>query len=198
MQENTWTDKPTCGDKPAYTVKSIHTGKSICTRKPTFAGKHTSTGKPIYASKHTYAGKLTWTGKPMYGGKYTCTGKSIYTTPPPPQPFYGPFSRTTRVSQCQKRTSGLHGARKIPHFLQAGCSSCRPTNSVKAQKATSAFKGRLTEADTLTIRLGATPSRLSIAHLHHPSHFLQARCPSCHPKNSVKAVKAKLCNVNKI
>ena len=25
----------------------------------------------------------------------------------PPQPFYGPFSGTTRVSQCQKRTSGL-------------------------------------------------------------------------------------------
>jgi len=28
-----------------------------------------------------------------------------------PQPFYGPFSRTTRVSWCQKRTSGLYGAR---------------------------------------------------------------------------------------
>jgi len=28
-----------------------------------------------------------------------------------PQPYYGPFSRTTRVSQCQNRTSGLHGAR---------------------------------------------------------------------------------------
>ena len=28
--------------------------------------------------------------------------------------------------------------------------------------------GRLTEADTLTIRLGATPSGLSSAHLHHP------------------------------
>jgi len=32
--------------------------------------------------------------------------------PPPPQPFYGPFYRTTRVSQCQKRTSGLYGARE--------------------------------------------------------------------------------------
>jgi len=29
-------------------------------------------------------------------------------------------------------------------------------------------KGRLTEADTLNIRLGATPSGLTIAHLHHP------------------------------
>ena len=25
----------------------------------------------------------------------------------PPQPFYGPFSGTNRVSRCQKRTSGL-------------------------------------------------------------------------------------------
>jgi len=29
-----------------------------------------------------------------------------------PQPFYGPFSGTTRVSRCQKRTSGLYGARE--------------------------------------------------------------------------------------
>ena len=27
-----------------------------------------------------------------------------------PQPFYGPFSGITRVSRCQKRTSGLYGA----------------------------------------------------------------------------------------
>ena len=56
-----------------------------------------------------------------------------------PQPFYGPFSGTTRVSRCQKRTSGLYG--------------------------------RLTEADTPTIRLGATPSGLTSAHLHHPPIF---------------------------
>ena len=29
-----------------------------------------------------------------------------------PQPFYGPFSRTTRTSQCQKRTSGIYGAKE--------------------------------------------------------------------------------------
>jgi len=29
-----------------------------------------------------------------------------------PQPFYGPFSGTTRVSRCQKKTSGLHGERE--------------------------------------------------------------------------------------
>jgi len=31
-------------------------------------------------------------------------------------------------------------------------------------------KGRLAEADTRTIRLGATPSGLTSAHLHHPPH----------------------------
>ena len=51
-------------------------------------------------------------------------------------------------------------------------------------------KGRLTEADTQTIRLSATPSGLTGAHLHHSPHFLQARCPSCRPTNSVKALKA--------
>jgi len=42
-----------------------------------------------------------------------CASKSLsvtYTTTP--QPFYGPFSGTTRVSRCQKRTSGLYGARE--------------------------------------------------------------------------------------
>ena len=51
-------------------------------------------------------------------------------------------------------------------------------------------KGRLTEADTLTIRLCTTPSGLTSAHLHHPPYFLQAGCPSCRPTNSVKALKA--------
>jgi len=32
-------------------------------------------------------------------------------------------------------------------------------------------KGRLTEADTLTIQLRATPSGLTSAHLHHPPIF---------------------------
>jgi len=29
-----------------------------------------------------------------------------------PQPFYSPFFGTTQVSRCQKRTSGLYGARE--------------------------------------------------------------------------------------
>jgi len=50
-------------------------------------------------------------------------------------------------------------------------------------------KGRLTEP-TLTIWLGAIPSGLTSAHLHHLPIFLQAACPSCRPTNSVKALKA--------
>ena len=77
-------------------------------------------------------------------------------------PFNGPFSGTTQASQYQKgktnldfteaRDSEWHWHQQIcksasrsrqittpvPHhssFLQAGCPSCRPTNSVKALKA---------------------------------------------------------------
>jgi len=31
---------------------------------------------------------------------------------PQPQPFYGPFSGTIKVSRCQKRTSRLYGVRE--------------------------------------------------------------------------------------
>ena len=42
---------------------------------------------------------------------------------------------------------------------------------------TSWCKGRLTEADILTIRLGATPSGLTSARLHHPPYFFTGRMP---------------------
>ena len=51
-------------------------------------------------------------------------------------------------------------------------------------------KGRLTEADTPTIRLSATPSGLTSAYLHHPPSFLQIGCPPGCLTNSVKAMKA--------
>jgi len=38
--------------------------------------------------------------------------------------------------------------------------------------------------------MGATPSGLTSAHLHHPPHILQAGCSSCRLNNSVKALKA--------
>ena len=78
-------------------------------------------------------------------------------------PFNGPLSRTTRVSRYQKGKTSLdyteardsewqwhqlgdmqvctslqtdnHASIRPLSFLQAGCPSCRPTNSVKALKA---------------------------------------------------------------
>jgi len=76
-------------------------------------------------------------------------------------PFNGPFSGSTQVSRYQKTNLDFTGARdsewqwhQLGHmhgctllqtdnhastpplsFLQAGCPSCRPTNSVKALKA---------------------------------------------------------------
>jgi len=42
-------------------------------------------------------------------------------------------------------------------------------------------KGRLTEADILTIRLGTTPSGLTSAYLHHPPIFFTGRMPFLPP-----------------
>jgi len=50
-------------------------------------------------------------------------------------------------------------------------------------------KARLTEADTSTIRLGATPSGLTNAHLHHPP-FFTGWMPFLRPTNSIEALKA--------
>jgi len=78
-----------------------------------------------------------------------------------PQPFYGPFSGTTGVSRCQKRTLDFMVQGKIN-------------------------RGRHADHPD-----GRTPSGLvTSAHLHHPPYFLQARCPSCRPTNIVKAPKA--------
>jgi len=78
---------------------------------------------------------------------------TITTTSTIMHPFNGPLFGTTRVSRYQKGKtiwillkqeavsgSGISWAvcKSAPHhfvFLQAGCPSCRPTNSVKALKA---------------------------------------------------------------
>jgi len=69
-----------------------------------------------------------------------------------PQPFYGLFSGATRGEPVPKE-----------NFWTLWC------------------KGRLTEADTLTIRLGVTSSGLTSAHLHHPSVFFTRRMPFLPP-----------------
>jgi len=48
-------------------------------------------------------------------------------------------------------------------------------------------KGRLTKADTPTIRLGATPSGLISAHLHHPPHIFYR--PDALPATQPTALK---------
>jgi len=63
---------------------------------------------------------------------------AISKPPPPPQPFYDPFSGTTRVSRCQKRTSDFMVQGKInrgrqtdhpagSHFIRTN--QCRPPPS---------------------------------------------------------------------
>ena len=94
--------------------------------------------------------KCLWTNELPIGDKSRSRSRSRSTDshsdippPPPPQPFYCPFSGTTRVSRCQKKIC----------FWTLWC------------------KGRSTEAETSTIWLGATPSGLTSAHLHHPPIF---------------------------
>ena len=50
-------------------------------------------------------------------------------------------------------------------------------------------KERLTEADTLTIRLGATPSGLTSAHLHHPPIFFTGRMPFLLPNQQCQSTE---------
>jgi len=52
-------------------------------------------------------------------------------------------------------------------------------------------QGRIMEAEAPTVRVGATPTGLTAPSPPQPLRgFLQAGCPSCHPTNSVKALKA--------
>jgi len=69
-----------------------------------------------------------------------------------PQPFYGPVSGTTTILRpCFQH----HPGEPVPeeNFWISWC------------------KGRLTETDTPTIRLDATPSGLTSAYIHHPPIF---------------------------
>ena len=91
-----------------------------------------------------------------------CSKMYVLTTTLHTQPFNGPLSVTTLVSQYQKGKTNLdfteardsewqwhqlghmqvctslqtdnHASTPPLSFLQAGCPSCRPTNSVKALK----------------------------------------------------------------
>jgi len=68
------------------------------------------------------------------------------------QLFYDPFSGATRVSRCPKEEIFFW---------------------------TTSLQGKITQADTPTIRLGATPSGLISNLLPSFPHFFYARCRSC-------------------
>ena len=164
-------------------------------------------------------------------------------------PFNGPFSGTTRVSQYQKGKTNLdfteardtewqwhqlghmqvcislqtdnHTSTPPLSFLQAGCPSCHPTNSVKANRKQHHINEYAHTRSTALFRDYPTepvPERynqsgfywskrqwVAVASAGHmqactllqtdnhastpPLSFLQAGCPSCHPTNSVKALK---------
>jgi len=79
-------------------------------------------------------------------------------------PFNGPLSRTTRVSRYQKGKPNLD-------FTEARDSEWQWHQQGHMQVCIS----------LQTDNHASTP----------PLSFLQARCPSCHPTNSIKALKAK-------
>jgi len=85
---------------------------------------------------------------------------------------------------------GMHLASLLTHLLGFCCKCIYRVWLEKAspQPFYGPFSG--TEADTPTIWLGAIPSGLTSAHLHHSSILLQAGCPSCCQTNSVKVLKA--------
>ena len=80
--------------------------------------------------------------------------------------FKGPFSGTTRVSRYQKGKTNLD-------FTEARDSEWQWHQLGHMQVCTS----------LQTNNHASTP----------PLRFLQAGCPSCHPTNSVKALKGKYC-----
>jgi len=89
--------------------------------------------------------------------------RSLFLIPQHTQPFYGPFPgppgwasarrelldfmvqgkinrgrHTVRQGTTPSRLTSTH-LHHPPYFVQAGCPSCRPTNSIRALKATSTF-----------------------------------------------------------
>jgi len=57
-------------------------------------------------------------------------------------------------------------------------------------------KGRLTEADILTIRLGATPSGLTVPTCTIPPYFFMGRMPFLLPNKHCQSTEGKALKVN--
>ena len=121
--------------------------------------------------------------------------------------FNGPLSRTTRVSRYQKDKTNLDlleqetvsgsgiswaicktapRSRQIttpaPHhsvFLQAGCPSCRPTNSVKA------LKGEALKGD---YHIMNSKCQIVSCMKQQPEGFMQTESPWSNPSPSVAVI----------
>jgi len=89
------------------------------------------------------------------------TDFSIYHHHTTSQPFYSPFFRDHPVEPVPEE-----------NFWTLWC------------------KGRLTEVDTPTTRMGATPSGLTSAHLHHPPIFFTDRMPFLPPNQQHQSTES--------
>jgi len=96
------------------------------------------------------------------------------------QQFYGPLSGTTRVSRYQKKHSPTHHPDHHTSFISFFHLPRIPNNH---HFPTIIFwilmvQGKITEVDTATVQLGATPSELISEPSPSSPHFC-AGCPSC-------------------
>ena len=155
------------------------TGKKISCRLQT---RQDGSKHPVIWCAHSRRSPcLMWYGMPCH----------THTT----QPFNSPLSRTTRVSRYQKGKTNLdfteardsewqwhplgymqvctslqidnHASTPPLSFLQAGCPSCRPTNSVKALKAWNAMSFFRYFFLTLWMRYFTTVSQQMSATIKH-------------------------------
>ena len=87
-------------NQPRLWLLLLHPFNSLFSRTTSVSWHHSR----FYWSKRWWGGSdISWT----ICTSFTPHSRQITTTP---QQFYGPFSGTTLVSRCQKRTSGLCGA----------------------------------------------------------------------------------------
>ena len=88
------------------------------------------------------------------------------------------LQHTTKQFNCTRSVPNCHVTQKVTTtttIFTALVSGITPGEQVPEENFWHLWcKERLTEADTLTVWLGATPTGLTSAHLHHPPIFYRA------------------------
>jgi len=98
-------------------------------------------------------------------------------------------TQLVKVSNCMQLTSGCDVCLNV--FLRLFLRD-HPGKPVPEENFWTLWcKGRLTEADTQTIRLGATPSGLTSAHLHRPPYIFTGRMPFLPPNQQRQSTEGK-------